>query len=1634
MTSIFVKKLIQRFARCISLPIMAGLMAAFIIPAVAYSQSPAPLDLGCTETFAVLAGSTVTSTGATIIDGNVGLSPGSGIVGFPPATVVNGAIHVNDALANNGKGCLTIAYNDAAGRTPVPTGTFLNPGSGNIGGLTLVAGLYKFTSAASITGSDVTLTGSATDVWIFQIASDLNVGNGVHVVLGGAAQAKNIFWQVGTSATIGTTVIMKGTILADQSISLNTGAVLDGRAMARIGAVTLAGNVVTKPPLDITPPTVVSTVPADTATLVFVNQTLTATFSELMDQATITSLTFTLKQGLNPVPGVVSYAGLIATLNPTSNLLYNTIYTATITTGAKDLGGNGLASNYVWTFTTGAAPDTIPPTVISTIPVNLAIAVAKDQNITATFSELMDQATISGTTFTLMQGVNPVPGVVSYAGLIATLNPTSYLLYNTIYTATITTGAKDLGGNGLASNYVWTFTTGAAPDTIPPMVSSTDPENNDTAIFVNQSVAATFTEIMDAATITTSSFTLKQGATVVPGSVSVVGVTAIYNPTSFLVYSTLYTATITTAVKDLAGNAMVSDYTWTFTTGAAPDTIGPIVRYTIPAYNAVNIPVNQQISVAFSEAMDPQTITSASVIIDSGSVPIAGTVTYVGVIALFSPTSFLAYNTQYTGTITTAVTDLAGNPMARSYTWHFRTGAAPDTIPPVVSYTIPVNGETQVHINQRMAATFSEAMDPATITTASFLVKAGAIPVLGNVTYVGVTATFNPIGYLAYHTEYTATITTGATDLAGNPLAADYIWVFKTGAAPDTIPPTVTSTVPLHSAAATVPINQILSATFSEAMNPLTISTTTFLLSEGGNPVMGTVTYAGFTAKFNPLLPLLNLTTYTATITSSVKDLAGNKMVTNYVWNFTTSVVKDTTAPTVSSTDPVNAAKGVHPNHRVIATFSEAMDPLTINARTFTLNFGLIPIPGVVTYVGITATFTPLTNLANNTRYTGTITTAATDLAGNPMANDYSWSFTTGTFPDTIAPTVISTIPVNAATNVPNNQKIAAIFSEIMDPLTITTASFTLMEGLTPVAGTVSYVGVTATFTPTNALVHSTIYTARITNAVQDVAGLHMASDYIWYFISGPVPDTTAPYVRFTIPHNNDTDVPVNQKLAATFSEAMDPLTITNMTFTLSEGLMNVPGSVVYRGLTATFTPNTGLTYNTTYTATITTSAMDLAGNPLAADYVWTFDTYVASDLTAPTVVSTDPANFESGVAVNKTLSVKFSEDMDPLTITSTSFTLWNGTLPVIGMITSVGTDAFFNPSMHLAPNTTYNATITTGVTDLAGNPLAMNYNWSFTTGARLPDPLTIDLDCANTFTILAGSTVTSTGNTIVHGDLGLSPGTAVVGFPPGQVLNGSIHINDALANNAKLCLTVAYNDAAGRTLNAIIVSDGELGGKTLAPGLYRSAPGSFGITNSDLTLDAQGNVNAVWIFQMPSSTLTVGNGRQVILAGGANSKNIFWQIGSSATIGTTADMKGTMMADQSITLKNGAVLNGRALARIGAVTMDNNTAIRPDIILAIRDDLVPADYTLSQNYPNPFNPVTQIEYGIAKPGMVTLRIYNTFGVEVATLVNSYQEAGNYTVSFNSNEATPQLTSGMYFYRLEAGTSISMSRKFILLK
>ncbi|MEH1097547.1 ice-binding family protein, partial [Micromonospora sp. CPCC 205739] len=198
-----------------------------------------------------------------------------------------------------------------------------------------------------------------------------------------------------------------------------------------------------------------------------------------------------------------------------------------------------------------------------------------------------------------------------------------------------------------------------------------------------------------------------------------------------------------------------------------------------------------------------------------------------------------------------------------------------------------------------------------------------------------------------------------------------------------------------------------------------------------------------------------------------------------------------------------------------------------------------------------------------------------------------------------------------------------------------------------------------------------------------------------------------------------------------------------------------------------------------------------------------------------------------------------------------------------------------------------------------------------------------VGLGTAANFSVLAGSTVTNTGPSFLAQSLGVHPGDTAPGFPPGTVA-GEIHLGDAVALQAKNDLTTAYNDAAGRTPFTNLPA--ELGGATLLPGVYRL--GTAQLTGT-LTLDSQGDPAAVFIFQIASTLITASNS-SVVFINGASPCNVYWQVGSSATLGTGTRFQGNILAQTSITMNTGATLQGRALAQTGAVTLDTNTINAP--------------------------------------------------------------------------------------------------------
>jgi Ice-binding-like/Bacterial Ig-like domain len=492
------------------------------------------------------------------------------------------------------------------------------------------------------------------------------------------------------------------------------------------------------------------------------------------------------------------------------------------------------------------------------------------------------------------------------------------------------------------------------------------------------------------------------------------------------------------------------------------------------------------------------------------------------------------------------------------------------------------------------------------------------------------------------------------------------------------------------------------------------------------------------------------------------------------------------------------------------------------------------------------------------------------------------------------APSLISAFPVNGAVAVPTNTVSTATFNKAMSPATVVT-SFTVTCSLpcvSPVAGTVTYINNTATFTPTGnsgKFLPSTLYTSTITTGAKDLAGNALVSGSIpnpWSWTTGLGPTFAAPTVILTNPFDGASSVPVTKTISATFNEPMSQSTMIPANFTVHETLtpLNVvAGTVSYDVLNniATFLPTASLTLNTEYTATVTSGAKDLAGNALVVPAVsglpkpnpWTFTT--AAALPAIPIGILSPFGMASFSPITDTGATKVNGDV----VINTGLTC-SGT----GGFIAVGTTNDFGPSCNAGANT---------ITNNAGDTVITQI-WNGTAA---------DGTLANAVMVK----LTAVWNSI-------SPAIMAGGTPLG-------------------CGIIGSTGDAGALL-------GCAGNPVLPPGTYISATNSSIGISGDLTLDGGGDQNALFVFQAPSSTVITADGAispgahtRILLINGAKASNVWWYVGSSATLGTYTEFQGNILASASITMKTGATSCGRLLSGAaggGAFVFDTNVVSVP--------------------------------------------------------------------------------------------------------
>ena len=400
-------------------------------------------------------------------------------------------------------------------------------------------------------------------------------------------------------------------------------------------------------------------------------------FSEDMDESSINEQTILVRDaGGKLVQGSVLYIGVTGVFTPNERFEADSNYTAEITTGVRSLEGINLAKDRNWKFTTPSPSDLtgVVVAVSSNSPADYSTDVPLSTGLNVTFAQVMDPASINKSTFTLVSPAgDPIPGEVHYTGLTATFMPKVQLAPNTSYRAMISASVKSLGGISMDTDHRWTFTTGTAPGAVPQMLMNS-PADGDTGVARDSSVVAYFNEAMDTQSVNTATFSVSDdNGQPIDGTVTYAGDSAVFTPDTALQPQAVYTVHVS-GMLAADGTAMQDDYQWSFTTGSFSGGLAPTVVFSDPAPNASHVSRSGNISIAFSEALDPATVSTRTITVtDADGNAAAGSVNYAGNAVIFTPSSPLIPGTVYTVTVTSGIKDLQGHAFQGDYSWQFVT-------------------------------------------------------------------------------------------------------------------------------------------------------------------------------------------------------------------------------------------------------------------------------------------------------------------------------------------------------------------------------------------------------------------------------------------------------------------------------------------------------------------------------------------------------------------------------------------------------------------------------------------------------------------------------------------------------------------------------------------------------------------------------------------------------------------------------------------------------------------------------------------------------------------------------------------------------------------------------------------------
>ncbi|GGW96886.1 hypothetical protein GCM10007391_33710 [Alteromonas halophila] len=1017
---------------------------------------------------------------------------------------------------------------------------------------------------------------------------------------------------------------------------------------------------------DTTPPTVTLTAPADGETDVPENTAISVIFSEPLKAQSVSAGAFRL---MAQSDGEFEISGSLQLLSGNTEMLFTptnlmpdyTVHEIQVS-GVRDVAGNPLA-DFVATFETGNLVDTVRPSVIDSNPAYNASDVPVNSALGVQMSEPIDPATVDSGSFWLYDTLlnQQVGAVVSVSDdkTQLTLVPNAALLNGRRYYLRLTSDIEDLFGNTLPSTIIY-FTTGFATDAQGPTVAYTTVNEGDSEVPTNVRINVTFDEAINPLSL--SEIRLLDAASDpvhVARSLSSDRRVVTLTPSVPLTSLSFYELRVN-LVQDLGGNLMEVPVSISFSTGDEADTTTGVVTAWGIANGDTNVPVNTRIIARVSERIDPTSVllgnslrlydTAAGI-----NVPGSFALSDEGTTLEFipdEPLESLRLYYWYFG-YSPYLQDLAGNRIAQNQFRQFTTSEQTDNTEPAIESSNILDGDIAIPLNGRITVNFSETLSAACL--AGVTLNNGDIEVGVSLQNNGRTLVIEPDEDLAANSDYTLSLT-GLCDYAGNTVTSSQL-SFTTGSERDTAGPVLQSVSPANSAV-DVALDTDIVLTFNEDI--AADSFVNLFNHQNSISVPGSSVVDGNQLTFTPDEPLRGGTYHRIEIRYNVNDYVGTRR-----WNgdsyFTTEALEDLTPPEVAFISPAADTVDVHPNSTVVVTFSEPMNPNSLNSNNIALFVdGNITRPSV-----FRSSDGKEVTLSASKPWSSIISVVMTDnvqdLSGNALAPFVS-SFTTGVIDtDGGRPSVSRQLPTNGSSEWFDLDEVVLYMNEPMDPASIQNAMHVTEDGvLIDDQGSIEVLGDgrTLRFVKDTPFTEGAYVQVFLDSTATDDSG-NAANNYNGYFRMGVNDELigTRHYPTAYHPGNNQTNVPVNPTIYVSYTEELDEATLTADTVKLQNadnGFTDVSVSISFDAQTRLLSvmPDTVLLPDTRYYLWLSRDILDTDGDSQWSNYATYF--YTSADDTVdnrqPVAVSQSPISGQAGVGVNAMYAVRFDEVMNPLT------------------------------------------------------------------------------------------------------------------------------------------------------------------------------------------------------------------------------------------------------------------------------------------------------------------------------------------------------------------------------------------------